>query len=195
MAIEIVDFPIKNGDFSLLFVCSPEGTPVVLVFFPNSRSQGPGLPATPWRPWRFQQLLPAADGDSDGPKAPDPEPSESLWTSHGASGGRVNRAVSRRKVEGITTHLGGAAPVIIYIYIIEWIYVILQPYSFRGYGLYIYRYTVYALRYCPNLWLVEGGMFYGSKALCYRGSEWRNPRIARNVFPADDYVWPSRTVV
>ena len=25
MAIEIVDFPIKNGDFPLLFVCSPEG--------------------------------------------------------------------------------------------------------------------------------------------------------------------------
>ena len=27
MAIEIVDFPIKNGDFPLLFVCSPEGIP------------------------------------------------------------------------------------------------------------------------------------------------------------------------
>ena len=26
MAIEIVDFPIKNGDFPLLFVCLPEGT-------------------------------------------------------------------------------------------------------------------------------------------------------------------------
>ena len=25
MAIEIVDFPMKNGDFPLLFVCSPEG--------------------------------------------------------------------------------------------------------------------------------------------------------------------------
>ena len=25
MAIEIVDFPIKNGDFPLLFVCLPEG--------------------------------------------------------------------------------------------------------------------------------------------------------------------------
>ena len=25
MAIEIVDFPIKNCDFPLLFVCSPEG--------------------------------------------------------------------------------------------------------------------------------------------------------------------------
>ena len=25
MAIEIVDFPIKDGDFPLLFVCSPEG--------------------------------------------------------------------------------------------------------------------------------------------------------------------------
>ena len=25
MAIEIVDFPSKNGDFPLLFVCSPEG--------------------------------------------------------------------------------------------------------------------------------------------------------------------------
>ena len=27
MAIEIVDFPIKNGDFPLLLVCSPEGSP------------------------------------------------------------------------------------------------------------------------------------------------------------------------
>ena len=26
MAIEIVDFPMKNGDVPLLFVCSPEGT-------------------------------------------------------------------------------------------------------------------------------------------------------------------------
>ena len=26
MAIEIVDFPIKNGDFPLFFVCLPEGT-------------------------------------------------------------------------------------------------------------------------------------------------------------------------
>ena len=25
MAIEIVDFPIQNGDFPLLFVCSPDG--------------------------------------------------------------------------------------------------------------------------------------------------------------------------
>ena len=25
MAIEIVDFPIKNGDFPSFFVCSPEG--------------------------------------------------------------------------------------------------------------------------------------------------------------------------
>ena len=88
--------------------------------FSPTPGQGPGLPATPWR---FQQLLPAADGDSHGPKASDPEPSESLWTSHGA-GGRV-RAVSRWKVEGITKHLGGAAPVIyiyntgIYISIIE----------------------------------------------------------------------------
>ena len=27
MAIEIVDFPIKNGDFPYLFVCLPEGRP------------------------------------------------------------------------------------------------------------------------------------------------------------------------
>ena len=33
MAIEIVDFPIKNGDFPLLFVCSPEGS---LWFFPSN---------------------------------------------------------------------------------------------------------------------------------------------------------------
>ena len=26
MAIEIVDFPMKHGDFPLLFVCSPEGS-------------------------------------------------------------------------------------------------------------------------------------------------------------------------
>ena len=30
MAIEIVDFPIKNGDFPLLFVCSPEGNGIIL---------------------------------------------------------------------------------------------------------------------------------------------------------------------
>ena len=28
--VEIVDFPIKNGDFPLLFVCSPEGIIVIL---------------------------------------------------------------------------------------------------------------------------------------------------------------------
>ena len=26
MAIEIVDFPLKNGDFPSFFVCLPEGT-------------------------------------------------------------------------------------------------------------------------------------------------------------------------
>ena len=29
MAIEIVDVPIKNGDFPLLFVCSPEGNELI----------------------------------------------------------------------------------------------------------------------------------------------------------------------
>ena len=38
MAIEIVDFPIKNGDFPLQNVSSPEGTSVFLKCLPEGTS-------------------------------------------------------------------------------------------------------------------------------------------------------------
>ena len=47
MATEIVDFPIKNGDFPLLFVCSPEGIPYFWPMFVFAKANEP-LTSADW---------------------------------------------------------------------------------------------------------------------------------------------------
>jgi hypothetical protein len=55
MAIEIVSFPIKNGDFPLLFVCLPKGKPQILTAtLPGMEAARRVFAVSPWENDRYK---------------------------------------------------------------------------------------------------------------------------------------------
>ena len=68
MAIEIVDFPIKHGDFPLLFVCSPEGIGRFRDLGLDGQVLHPGAANLTLVPELFRQARFNVGEDRDGPR-------------------------------------------------------------------------------------------------------------------------------